>query len=57
MDHADPDQAPLPQTGDQQVDETLEPLLDVHELPLVDQVDVYAGAHRSLQDRLAGLDG
>jgi hypothetical protein len=48
--------APLPRTGDQQVDEALEPLVDLHEKPLVDQVEVYAGAHRALQDRLAGLD-
>jgi hypothetical protein len=53
---AGPGPAAPPMTGDQQVDEALEPLAGIHEMPLADQVDVYAGAHRSLQDRLAGLD-
>jgi hypothetical protein len=47
----------LPRTGDQQVDEALEPLGDVHDLPPSEQVEVYVGVHRALQDRLADLEG
>jgi hypothetical protein len=47
----------LPHTGDTAVDETLEQLVDVTSRPLEDQVEVYVGAHRRLQDRLADLDG
>jgi hypothetical protein len=46
----------MPQTGDRQVDEALEPLAQAHALPLAEQVEIYVGAHRALQDRLAGLD-
>ena len=47
----------LPQTGDQRVDEALEPLADVDSLPPGEQVEVYVGVHRALQDRLADLEG
>ena len=49
--------AALPSTGDRSVDEALESLSGVLDRPLAEQVDVYAGAHRQLQDRLADLDG
>jgi hypothetical protein len=39
------------------VDEALEELADVTSRPLDDQVEVYVGVHRRLQDRLADLDG
>jgi hypothetical protein len=48
---------PLPRTGDRQVDEALEQLADVTGRPVEEQVEVYVGAHRRLQDRLADLDG
>ncbi|HET8616778.1 MAG TPA: hypothetical protein VFL94_14745 [Actinomycetales bacterium] len=47
----------LPRTGDAQVDGALERLADVTTRPLEEQVEVYVGAHRRLQDRLADLDG
>jgi hypothetical protein len=47
----------LPQTGDVQVDEALESLATVRSRPLDEQVEVYVGVHRKLQDRLADLDG
>ncbi|MGN6301518.1 MAG: hypothetical protein ACTHN8_10560 [Angustibacter sp.] len=47
----------LPQTGDERVDEALEPLGGVGELPAAEQVEVYVGVHRALQDRLADLEG
>ncbi|WP_426566680.1 hypothetical protein ACPPVT_09160 [Angustibacter sp. McL0619] len=47
----------LPHTGDDQVDEALERLLVVPDLPPADQVEVYVGVHRNLQDRLADLEG
>ncbi|WP_157371567.1 hypothetical protein [Angustibacter sp. Root456] len=47
----------LPQTGDQRVDEALEPLAGVRDLPPAEQVEVYVGVHRALQDRLADLEG
>jgi hypothetical protein len=48
---------PLPHTGDPQVDAALEDLLTVRSRPLEEQVEVYVGVHRKLQDRLADLDG
>ena len=47
----------LPQTGDQRVDEALEPLATVRHAPPAEQVEVYVGVHRALQDRLADLEG
>jgi hypothetical protein len=47
----------LPHTGDTQVDAALEDLMTVRSRPLEEQVEVYVGAHRKLQDRLADLDG
>jgi hypothetical protein len=47
----------LPRTDDAAVDEALEELADVTSRPLDDQVEVYVGVHRRLQDRLADLDG
>jgi hypothetical protein len=44
-------------TGDRPVDEALESLSGVLDLPLGEQVEAYAGVHRQLQDRLADLDG
>ena len=52
-----PERARLPQTVDQRVDEALEPLADVAERPPAEQVEVYVGVHRALQDRLADLEG
>lgn len=52
-----PHGAQLPQTGDRDVDEALEPLQSVLGLPVPEQVDIYAAVHRALQDRLADLDG
>jgi hypothetical protein len=46
----------LPHTGDEQVDAALERLLDVPDLPSAEQVEVYVGVHRDLQDRLADLE-
>jgi hypothetical protein len=46
-----------PYTGDAQVDRTLEELVDVTSRPLDEQVELYVGVHRRLQDRLADLDG
>jgi hypothetical protein len=39
------------------VDAALEELVDVTSRPLEEQVEVYVGVHRRLQDRLADLDG
>ncbi|WP_460445832.1 hypothetical protein [Angustibacter aerolatus] len=47
----------LPQTGDRRVDEALEALSEVRSAPLSEQVERYATVHRTLQDRLADLDG
>lgn len=47
----------LPYTGDAQVDRALEELADVTSRPLDEQVELYVGAHRRLQDRLADLEG
>jgi hypothetical protein len=47
----------LPHTGDAQVDRSLEGLMGVTSRPLDEQVELYVGVHRRLQDRLADLDG
>ena len=47
----------LPYTGDAQVDRSLEGLVGVTSRPLDEQVELYVGVHRRLQDRLADLDG
>lgn len=47
----------LPHTGDAQVDAALEELTHLTARPVEEQVDVYVGVHRRLQDRLADLDG
>ena len=46
-----------PHTGDALVDGAIEDLLTVMSRPLEEQVEVYVGVHRKLQDRLADLDG
>lgn len=46
-----------PHTGDQLVDEALESLAVLAGKPVQEQVEVYVGVHRQLQDRLADLDG
>lgn len=46
-----------PQTGDAVVDATLIELTAAADKPVADQVEAYVGAHRTLQDRLADLDG
>jgi hypothetical protein len=47
----------LPHTGDAQVDRSLEELAAVTSRPLDEQVALYVGVHRRLQDRLADLAG
>jgi hypothetical protein len=47
----------LPRTGDPAVDEALASLVDLPAAPVADQVEIYVGVHRALQDRLADLDG
>jgi hypothetical protein len=54
---AAPEEPELPRTGDPQVDAALEEVLGVTSRPLEEQVELYVGAHRRLQDRLADLDG
>lgn len=46
-----------PHTGDRMVDEALESLAELAGRPVQEQVEVYVGVHRRLQDRLADLDG
>jgi hypothetical protein len=47
----------LPHTGDAHVDAALEELTGLSSRTVEEQVDVYVGVHRRLQDRLADLDG
>jgi hypothetical protein len=54
---ASPADLQLPHTGDEKVDQALERLLAVPDLPPAEQVEVYVGVHRDLQDRLADLEG
>jgi hypothetical protein len=44
-------------TGVQSVDEAIEPLAELDELPTAEHVLYYETAHRHLQDALADLDG
>ena len=46
-----------PPTGDEAVDAALAELTTATAAPVAEQVEAYVGAHRSLQDRLADLDG
>lgn len=46
-----------PQTGDDAVDAALDELTAMSQAPLTEQLTAYVGAHRTLQDRLADLDG
>ena len=46
-----------PPTGDETVDAALAELTSATQEPVADQVEAYVGAHRSMQDRLADLDG
>lgn len=50
-------QSPVPQTGDPAVDEALSRLAGAADLPLEEQVGVFDAVHRTLQDRLADVDG
>ena len=55
---AEPTQLPPPpHTGDDLVDAALESLSGVAEQPLLDQLTVYDRVHRTLQDRLADVEG
>ena len=47
----------VPQTGDPTVDEALARLAGAADLPLEEQVGVFDAVHRTLQDRLADVDG
>jgi hypothetical protein len=49
-------QPPEP-TGVQGVDDSVEPLTELDELPTAEHVAYYETAHRRLQDALADLDG
>ena len=64
MDTADsPEPAPVfeypypPQTGDAEVDAAIEAVAAAVTGPLEDQLPVYEAAHRTLQDRLADVEG
>ena len=46
-----------PPTGDDTVDAAMAELTNATTAPVADQVEAYVGAHRSMQDRLADLDG
>jgi hypothetical protein len=46
-----------PQTGDVEVDAALLALAEAISSPLEEQVAVYEAAHRTLQDRLADVEG
>lgn len=48
---------PAPTTSDARVDRALADLRAVVDGPVEQQVEAYVGAHRTLQDRLADLDG
>jgi hypothetical protein len=49
--------AAVPHTGDLAVDEALTRLAEATDLPLEEQVGVFDAVHRTLQDRLADVDG
>jgi hypothetical protein len=46
-----------PQTGDAEVDEAITAVAVAVQGPLEDQLAVYEAAHRTLQDRLADVEG
>lgn len=48
--------ADLPETGDARVDEVLNKLAGIEQLPTAEHVAVYDEVHRGLQDALANLD-
>ena len=52
LDYPDP-----PRTGDAAVDEVIEAVAHAVRGPLEEQVAVYDAAHRTLQDRLADVEG
>lgn len=47
----------VPETGDPGLDETLRELARASAIPLEDQLPVIEAVHRSLQDRLADVEG
>lgn len=47
----------VPHTGDVPVDEALTRLAEAEALPLEEQVGAFDAVHRTLQDRLADVDG
>jgi hypothetical protein len=47
----------VPHTGDLAVDEALSRLAEAADLPLEEQVGTFDAVHRTLQDRLADVDG
>jgi len=47
----------VPGTGDPGLDETLRELARASAIPLEDQLPVIEAVHRSLQDRLADVEG
>lgn len=51
------EQIEIPHTGDIAVDEALSRLAEAAELPLEDQVGAFDAVHRTLQDRLADVEG
>ena len=48
--------APPPSTGEPQVDEAIDRLAELDELPVAEHVAVFDETHRMLQDALADLD-
>jgi hypothetical protein len=52
-----PDLPAAPQTGDDLVDAAVQRLSEVAAQPLEDQLAVYEAVHRTLQDRLADVEG
>lgn len=47
----------LPETGDEGLDEILRELARASAIPLEDQLPVIEAVHRTLQDRLADVEG
>jgi hypothetical protein len=47
----------IPHTGDLTVDEALSRLAEAAALPLEEQVGTFDAVHRTLQDRLADVEG
>lgn len=55
--HPHVEQPEIPHTGDDAVDAAVQSLADVSGRPLEDQLAVYDAVHRTLQDRLADVEG